>query len=190
MVFASGSGSNFQAILNAIDAGKLQAVVTGLVVSNPKAGAIQRASSKRIPVYIHDQKGFKSEVFATEHLIQNVSNFGADLIVLAGYLKKIPSKFIELYRNRILNIHPSLLPKYGGLGFYGIKVHEAVLANGEVESGCTIHLVTDEYDEGPILAQKKVAVYITDSPEDLAARVLQQEHELFPTIIQEYLYKK
>lgn len=189
VVFASGSGSNFQAILNAIDTGKLKAIVSGLVVNHANVAAIKKATDKHIPVYIYEEKAFQDNESATATLIQTVLGFGADLIVLAGYLKKIPSKFIEVFHNRILNIHPSLLPKYGGAGFYGIKVHQAVLANNEQITGCTIHIVTDEYDEGPIVAQKEVAVLNTDTPETLAARVLEQEHQLYAITIQEYLNK-
>lgn len=189
MVFASGSGSNFQSILNAIDAGKLHANVSGLVVSRTNAGAIQKANSNGIPVHMHIESEFKSELEATNSLLNKMDEFSPDVIVLAGYLRKIPIELINRYKERILNIHPSLLPAYGGKGFYGIKVHEAVLENGESVSGCTVHLVTEQYDEGPILAQTKVPVYKHDTPSSLAARVLEQEHILYPAIIQEYILK-
>lgn len=189
MVFASGSGSNFQSILNAIDAGKLHANVSGLVVSRSNAGAIQKANSRGIPVYVHTEVDFQNEQVATTVLLEKVADFNADILVLAGYLKKIPVELINRYTGRILNIHPSLLPAYGGKGFYGIKVHEAVLENGESVSGCTVHLVTENYDEGPILAQTTVPVYKHDTPSSLAARVLEQEHILYPATIQKILFQ-
>lgn len=112
-----------------------------------------------------------------------LSRFNADLIVLAGYLLKIPEQIIREYRKRIINIHPSLLPKYGGKGFYGKRVHRAVLKSGDSETGCTVHYVSEEYDEGPIIAQTRVPVRESDDPDTLAARVLEQEHKLLPAVI-------
>lgn len=116
-------------------------------------------------------------------LLDQLEKWETDLIVLAGYMIKIPTEIIDQYRDRIVNIHPSLLPKYGGKGFYGMNVHQAVLDNDESESGCTVHLVTEKYDDGPILAQHKVPVKDSDDASTLAARILEQEHQLFPKVI-------
>ncbi len=174
-VFASGSGSNFQAILDAISSGSLVATVCALVASKPGIGAIVKAEKANIPVFIGDTQ---KAIDLTE----------PDLIVLAGYLKQVPIEIIAPFEGRIVNIHPALLPKYGGHGMYGRHVHEAVLKAGETESGCTVHQVTEKYDEGPILAQSKVPVLPTDTPESLAARVLEQEHILYPSTIQQLLH--
>lgn len=174
-VFASGSGSNVQAILDAIASGSLVASVCALVASKPGIGAIARAESRGIPVFIGDAS---AAIRATS----------PDVIALAGYLKQIPSELIDAFPGRIVNIHPSLLPKFGGHGMYGRHVHTAVLAAGETESGCTVHLVTEHYDEGPILAQARVAVLPGDTPESLATRVLEQEHILYPNTLQQLLH--
>ncbi|MTI88408.1 MAG: phosphoribosylglycinamide formyltransferase [Balneolaceae bacterium] len=187
VVFASGSGSNFQSIIDAIKNGELNAQITGLVSDRDNIQAIERAQQNRIPVYISNPASFNSQDMYAINLIKKLTEWKTDLIVLAGYLKKIPSSLIEAYPKRILNIHPSLLPKYGGKGFYGIRVHQAVLDAKEKESGCTVHLVTEEFDEGPVLDQIKVPVKPKDSPKDLANRVLKQEHKLYPEVIQNYL---
>jgi phosphoribosylglycinamide formyltransferase-1 len=109
-----------------------------------------------------------------------LAHYDVDLIALAGYMKRVPSKVIERFRNRILNIHPALLPKFGGTGMYGIHVHEAVLAAGEKVSGATVHIVDEEYDHGAIVVQKTVEVSANDTPETLAAKVLKIEHEIYP----------
>lgn len=174
-VFASGSGSNFQAILDAIASGSLVASICALVASKPGIGAIVRAENHGIPVFIGDSIGA-------------IESTSPDAIALAGYLKPIPAELIHAFPGRIVNIHPALLPKFGGHGMYGRHVHEAVLAAGETESGCTVHLVTERYDEGPILAQARVPVLPDDTPESLAARVLVQEHQLYPSTLQELLH--
>ncbi len=174
-VFASGSGSNFQAILDAIASGRLQASVCALIASKQGIGAIQKAEANHIPVFINDA----DRALESTH---------PDLLVLAGYLKPIPSHIIDRFPDQILNIHPALLPKFGGKGMYGRHVHEAVIAAGESESGCTVHVVTEHYDEGPILAQARVPVLKDDTIDTLATRVLAQEHHLFPLIIQQVLH--
>lgn len=120
-------------------------------------------------------------------LIHSLEQFNADVIVLAGYLKKIPDAVIKKYKGRILNIHPSLLPKYGGKGFYGIKVHQAVVDQNEQESGCTVHLVTEVYDDGPILGQSKVSLSENETAESLAKKVLVLEHSLYPKVISDFI---
>ncbi|MBO6586956.1 MAG: phosphoribosylglycinamide formyltransferase [Gracilimonas sp.] len=187
VVFASGSGTNFQSIIDAIQRGELSARISGLITNKPGIGAIERAEKNDIPVKVINPEEPGSEQDYEEALLRQLEAWDADLIALAGYLKKIPSSVIKMYSNRILNIHPSLLPKFGGKGFYGSNVHKAVLEAGETESGCTVHIVTEEFDEGPILAQIKVPVHENDTPEDLAKRVLKEEHRLYPQTIQKHI---
>ncbi|MEO9887214.1 MAG: phosphoribosylglycinamide formyltransferase [Balneola sp.] len=187
VVFASGSGSNFQSLIDAIRDEKLDAKIAGFISNNSNAFSVQRAIENNIPVLTTSPSNFDSEDEYTQNILIHLEEWNADLLILAGFLKKIPLKIIKKYENRILNIHPSLLPKYGGKGFYGSKVHEAVIQNNETESGCTVHVVTEEYDDGPIIGQSKVEVLPSDSAEDLSKKVLEQEHKLFPEVIQKYL---
>lgn len=180
-VFGSGRGSNFQAILNAIDAGNLPGVRIALVVSNnSSAGILEIARSRGIPALHLSEKQFQDERSFVDALLATLQQYGVDFIALAGYMKMVPSKVIKVLRNRIVNIHPALLPKFGGKGMYGIHVHEAVLAAGEVVSGATVHVVNEEYDRGAIVLQRQVPVRPDDTPETLAARVLLVEHEIYP----------
>ena len=187
VVFSSGSGSNFQSIINAISTGVLDATITGLITDRENIRAIERANNNNIPYSIVSPKNFDSKNEYELKLLKIINFYHANILVLAGYLKKIPSSVIDVFRNRILNIHPSLLPKYGGKGFYGIKLHEAVIQNGELESGCTVHLVNEIYDDGPILGQIKVPINSNDTPSDLAQKILAEEHRLYPQIISEFL---
>jgi formyltetrahydrofolate-dependent phosphoribosylglycinamide formyltransferase len=189
-VFASGRGSNFQAILKAIDDGRLPARVTLLVSNNSNAGALELARSRNIPALHLNQKQFSSEQLYEEQLLDLLARHGVELIVLAGYMKRIPGSVINRFRNRILNIHPALLPMFGGAGMYGTHVHEAVLASGATISGATVHIVDEEYDKGPIVMQKTVEVLSDDTPETLAARVLSVEHEIFPKAIAAFAAKR
>ncbi len=189
-VFASGRGSNFQAILNAIDDGRLPARVALLVSNNSKAGALELARSRKIPAMHLNQKQYSSEDMYEERLLELLERHGVELIALAGYMKRIPVKVIDRYKNRILNIHPALLPAFGGAGMYGIHVHEAVLASGARTTGATVHIVDEEYDEGPIVMQKAVDVLSGDTPETLAARVLLVEHEIYPKAIAVFASKR
>jgi formyltetrahydrofolate-dependent phosphoribosylglycinamide formyltransferase len=189
VVFASGSGTNFQSIIDAIEDGKINGRICGLITNKKDIQSIERARKHDIPHVTISPSDFDNQADYIDALITRLTNWETDLIVLAGYMLKIPSAVIENYEGKIINIHPSLLPKYGGKGFYGIKVHQAVLENEEQESGCTVHIVTEEYDEGPILAQRKVPVYDTDDAEQLAERVLKQEHQLLPEVIAELANK-
>lgn len=187
VVLASGSGSNFQAIIDAVQSGKIIGEIAGLVSNKQGIGAIQRAQKHHIPVcVIADQS---RDVFA-QKLEDQLQKWNPDLIVLAGFLKKIPDNILDLYPDKIINIHPSLLPKYGGKGFYGEKVHRAVLHAGESSSGCTVHYVNEQYDAGDIIEQVKVPVYSEDSPDTLARRILKQEHILLPSVIAKLINPK
>jgi phosphoribosylglycinamide formyltransferase-1 len=185
-VFASGRGSNVEAILHAVQRGELPARVVLLISNTSSAGALELARAHNIPAVHLSPTPFSSEEAYTERMLALLSEHRVDLIALAGYLKKIPGRVIEQYRNRIVNIHPALLPKFGGPGMYGIHVHRAVLAAGETVSGATVHLVDEEYDHGAILMQKTVDVAPNDTPETLAARVLKVEHEIYPQVLRAF----
>jgi len=175
-VAVSGRGSNLDALLAALGDGSEARVV--LVLSNrADAPALDKARAEGIAtVVLHDHRGGAEWLAALE-------SHGAELLVLAGYLKLVPAPVIARYRGRILNVHPALLPAFGGPGMYGHRVHEAVLASGATESGCTVHLVDEEYDRGAILGQRRVPVLPGDTPASLAARVLVEEHRLLPAAV-------
>lgn len=184
VVLASGSGSNFQAIINSIKDGSINgATIVALIVNKSGIKAIERAEEHNIPVYtlVSDFEN---------NLGETLERLNPDLIVLAGFLKKIPSEVIKKYPDRIVNIHPSLLPKYGGKDFYGLKVHQAVIDAGDEVSGCTVHFVNEIYDAGKIIDQITVPVKPDDTPETLAKRILKQEHQLYPKVIQKLLNDK
>ena len=172
-VFASHGGSDLQAIIDGCKSGKINARVCVVISNNSSSKALQRARDENIPA-IHISE--KTTDTIDETTFKTLVHHETDIVFLAGYLKKIPLNVLSAYRNRIFNIHPSLLPKYGGVGMYGINVHKAVIAAGETTTGITIHRVTQEYDTGDILEQKIVEVKKDDTAEILAARVLEQEH--------------
>jgi phosphoribosylglycinamide formyltransferase 1 len=175
-VAVSGRGTNLEALLDALGPGAPARVV--LVLSNrADAPALDRAARRGIAtVTLRDHADGGEWLSALER-------YGADLLVLAGYLRLVPAEVIDRYRGRILNVHPALLPAFGGLGMYGRRVHEAVLASGARESGATVHLVDEVYDRGAILGQARVPVLPGDDPETLAARVLDAEHRLLPAAV-------
>lgn len=182
VVGTKGRGSNMANIIAACEAGTINAQVAGVISPLPNTPAIWRAQALRVPVKV--APGGDRHTY---HLGKALAELDPFIICLAGYMKLFPEALINQYRGRILNIHPSLLPKYGGKGMYGKKVHEAVLAAGETETGCTVHKVTANYDEGPIVAQRKVPVMPDDTPETLANRVLDAEHLLYIAAIQKTL---
>jgi phosphoribosylglycinamide formyltransferase 1 len=186
-VFGSGRGSNFEAILNAMMDQTLPDVRIALVVSNKAdAGILALARKNDIPAIHCSQLQFPDESSFARGLLDLLKAHRADTVVLAGYLKKIPGSVIEAYRHRMLNIHPALLPRFGGAGMYGLRVHEAVIAAGERESGATVHIVDEEYDHGEIVMQRRVPVLPGDTPAVLAARVLEVEHVLYPAAIRHF----
>ena len=186
-VLGSGRGSTFQAILRAIEEGRLPSTRVCLVISNNSdAGILALARSAGIPALHVSQKQFPTEEAFTDAMLLALQRHGAELIVLAGYMKRVPSRFVREYRGRILNIHPALLPKFGGQGMYGRHVHEAVIAARERESGATVHVVDDEYDHGQVVLQRTIEVAPDETPETLAAKVLEVEHALYPEAIRQY----
>lgn len=182
-IFASGGGSNAQEIINYFK-GDDKIEVALIVSNNTNAGVINRAQTEEIPFYIL-QKGELEELEFSEVLIA----LEIDFIVLAGFLKKIPADILEVYPNKIINIHPALLPKYGGKGMYGSNVHKAVVAADEKESGMTIHYVNANYDEGNIIEQHKVNLLPSDTAEVCARKVLELEHQYFAPCIEKLLSK-
>jgi len=186
-VLASGGGSNLRAILNAIQKGTIPGNITLVVSNNSTAGALEIARAHNIPAHHCSQLRYPSEEAFADALARLFDQHGVTLIALAGYMKKIPSVVIQRYRNRILNVHPALLPAYGGKGMYGIRVHQAVIASGEKVSGATVHIVDEEYDRGPIVMQKRIDVHPDDTPESLAKRVLAVEHEIYPMAIKAFV---
>ncbi len=180
-VFGSGRGSNFQAILTAIETRKLPGVRIALVVSNNSgAGILDIARRHGLPSMHLSERQFPDENAFADAVLSTLQRHGADFIALAGYMRRVPQRVIAAYRHRIVNIHPALLPKFGGKGMYGIHVHEAVLAAGETVTGASVHIVDEEYDHGAVVLQRQVPVMPGDTPETLAARVLEVEHQIYP----------
>ena len=175
-VFASGGGSNFQALIDRREGGDLQVELALLIGNNSTAFAFERARKYGIPV-LHLAPGrFPDEAAYSGHLLSVLHEHSIDFIALAGYMKKIPPQVVAAYTNRIVNIHPALLPAFGGTGLYGEKVHQAVLDSGAKVSGITIHFVDNDYDHGPIIYQATVPVLDDDDAHSLAKRVLGVEH--------------
>ena len=185
-VFASGRGSNFKAIHDQIEAGEIPGNVVCIISDKPTPAVFDKAEQNDIPTHYICMKQFKEETEYTDFLLNILKKYDTDLIVLAGYLKLIPSRVVNKYKHAIINIHPALLPKFGGKGYYGNKVHEAVLEAGEKESGATVHFVDEIYDNGAIIKQEKVEVKPDDTPPDLADRVLKIEHKIFPEVVKAF----
>ncbi|MCD8083749.1 MAG: phosphoribosylglycinamide formyltransferase [Clostridiales bacterium] len=174
-VMVSGGGTNLQAILDAIDAGTITNAKVEVVISNnPGAYALERAKKHGIQALCLSPKEFPSRDAFNEAFVETVDSYGLDLIVLAGFLVKIPDALVEKYERRIINIHPSLIPSFCGVGFYGLRVHEAALARGVKVTGATVHFVDGGMDTGPIILQKAVEVLDGDTPELLQRRVMEQ----------------
>lgn len=181
-VFASGGGTNAEAIFKYFkDHPSIEVVM--LLSNNPKAYALQRAENYQIRNVVFNREEFLEGTVIREHL----ESAGVTHIVLAGFLWLIPDYLIQAFPDKIINIHPALLPKYGGKGMYGAKVHEAVKAAKDMETGITIHLVNTRYDEGRILFQKKCSITGNDSPEHIAGCVHKLEHEHYPRVIEEWV---
>lgn len=182
-VFVSGGGSNFKAIHAAVLNGSILGDVVVLVTNKRDCGGAAYAKENGIPVVLFPRTKEEPEGVSPNDLITALRKFKVDFILLAGYLKLIPVELVRDYPKRILNIHPSLLPAFGGKGYYGLKVHKAVIASGARYSGPTIHFVDEQYDTGRILAQRVVPVCAFDTAEELAARVLHEEHRLYVDVV-------
>ena len=181
VIFASGSGTNAENIIQHFKCNNIGEVVS-VFTNNPKAYVIERAKKFQIPTVI-----FSKEELIDSKVLQKINTFQPDLIVLAGFLLKFPKNIVESYPNEIINIHPALLPKYGGKGMYGMNVHKAIVENKEKETGITIHYVNENYDEGNIIFKKKVTVLVTDTPEVVAEKIHELEQKYFPSVIEDLL---
>ncbi|MGB9701466.1 MAG: phosphoribosylglycinamide formyltransferase [Candidatus Kapaibacteriota bacterium] len=178
-VFASHEGTNMQSIIDAIVSGELAAEVVCVISNNSNAGALVRASKAGIKTYHISSQTHPNEIDFINAILNVLESNKVDLIILAGYMKIMPKEIIKKYQNKILNIHPALLPKFGGKGMYGMNVHKAVIESGETKSGVTVHLVDEFYDNGRILHQVEVPVLPDDTPETLQKRVLAVEHKVY-----------
>lgn len=185
-ILVSGGGTNLQAVLDAIDCGTINNAEVKVVISNNRnAYALERAGNHGIEAYCISPADFKEREEFYEALLSKIDQYCLDLIVLAGYLVAIPAAMIKKYRNRIINVHPSLIPSFCGKGYYGLKVHEAALARGVKVTGATVHYVDEGMDTGPILLQKAVEVREGDTPEALQRRVMEEaEWQILPQAIQ------
>jgi phosphoribosylglycinamide formyltransferase 1 len=181
-IFASGSGTNAQRIIEYFK-GHPEISVSIVLSNKPDASVLQRAKSLSVESMVFSRKEF----YETNLVLQKLYDINIDFIILAGFLWLIPEIVLDAYNGKIINIHPALLPKYGGKGMYGMRVHEAVLQSGDKESGITIHYVNEKYDDGQILFQAKCAVDLNDTPESLAARIHELEYTYFPKVIESVL---
>lgn len=181
VVLISGGGTTLRNLLAKIDAGELDIDITGVVSSTPKAGGLTIAAEAGIPTEVFETKSFDGVAPFSEAVFDACRRFGAELVVMGGFLKlvKIPADF----EGRVVNIHPALIPAFCGHGFYGRRVHQAVLDYGAKISGCTVHFVDDHYDHGPIILQRVVPVEEDDTPETLAKRVFTAECEAYPAAL-------
>ena len=182
-VLASHGGSNLQALIDGCASGQIDGEVVLVVSNNKKAFALERARNHHIDTLILTDAAYPAPNEYAGELLSQLASRKVNLICLAGYMKMIPQPVIEEYRDRIINIHPALLPKHGGKGMYGIHVHESVIAARESETGVTIHLVNEHYDDGRIIAQESIAVHPDDTPQSLQERVLELEHQLYPDTV-------
>ncbi len=182
VVLASGGGTDFQSIIDAVESGDIDGNISLLITNNPDAYCLMRARKHDIPYKIIDHRG-KSRKEHEKELVEEIGLKDPDLIVLAGYMRILTDDFVDRYYGRMINIHPALLPLFGGPGFYGEHVHKAVLDSGMKVSGCSVHFVTNEVDMGPIIAQRCVSVFHDDTVESLSQRVLAEEHKLLPAVI-------
>jgi phosphoribosylglycinamide formyltransferase-1 len=181
-IFVSGNGTNLQRIAEYFADNK-DVEIANVVCNNPKAYSIERAKKLGIPLHMITREDFKSEAFVKE-----LQDLGIDLIVLAGFLWKLPENLVKAFPKKIVNIHPALLPKYGGKGFYGEHVHEAVVAAKEAQSGITVHYVNELYDSGEIILQARVSLDENETPDSLAAKIHQLEQAYFPVAIEQVLF--
>lgn len=184
-VLVSGGGTNLQAIMDAMESGRIKnAAISAVISNNAGAYALTRAKNAQIAALCVSPKDYETREQFYQALMETIDRFEADLIVLAGYLVVIPQRMIEKYRNRIINVHPSLIPSFCGTGYYGLKVHEGVLARGVKVTGATVHFVDEGTDTGPIILQKAVEVEEDDTPQTLQKRVMEQaEWKILPQAI-------
>ena len=184
-IFASGTGSNARKIVEYFQ--DSDQITVSLIISNKStAPVLQMAANYEIPTLVLNRKEF----YETTNILKKIHAYNVDYLILAGFLWLIPQYLVQSFKNQIVNIHPALLPKYGGAGMYGMNVHKAVKEAGEKESGMTIHFVNEKYDEGAIIFQAKCLLEEKDTPEDIARKVLNLEHEYFPKTIESIILGK
>lgn len=188
-VLASGDGSNFEALVEATRTGALQAKIAGLI-TNRKAPALDRAQRLGIPNRCLTPKHYKNREEWDRAMLQTLQEWRVDWVVLAGFLTLIGPSVLRSYVRRMVNVHPALLPKFGGPGMYGLRVHAAVLANGERESGLTIHWVSEEYDQGEVIAQVRAPVLPNDTADSLAERIKSLEHVHYPRVLNDLIHRR
>ena len=181
-VFASGGGTDFQSVIDANEREKF-CEIEYLVASKPQIGAIERAKKHGIKTLEYDKSAFASKDEFYDYVADILKKDGVEYIVLAGWLLVVPPAFIKRFENAIINIHPSLIPAFCGMGYYGLKVHEAAIAYGVKLSGATVHFVSSEVDGGAIIMQRAVEVRCDDTPESLQSRILKVEHEMLPLCV-------
>ena len=188
VVFASGGGSNFQSIYRNTLSGDIEDTTISLLISNnPKSGSILFAKEKNIDTFILNTNRYPNNDEYNKALIEKLNEVNPELIVLAGYMKLIPSDITSIYEKKIINIHPGKLPDFGGKGFYGMNVHRAVIDRGVENTAVTIHYVNEEYDKGMIIHEETITIKKDDTAESLAKRVLSVEHEIYPKVINKLL---
>lgn len=185
-VLISGGGSNLQSVIDSIENGFLNCKIEAVVSDNIKAGGIERARLKGIKTIVFDKRELKGSL--SDKILEAIGE--VDLIVLAGFLSILKGEIIKRYKDRIINIHPSLIPSFCGNGMYGIKVHEKAIGSGVKFTGCTVHFVDDGTDTGPIILQRVVPVMSFDTPKTLQSRVLEEEHKILPLAIKHIINNK
>ena len=182
-VFVSGGGTDMQSIINAVKRNRIKGEIVAVIASKPGIYALKRAEKHKIPSYVFERKNYVSPEKMYEEISLVLEEKNTDLIVLAGYLGILTENIVDKYRGKIINVHPSLIPKYCGKGYYGLNVHRAVLSAGEKVTGVTVHYVDEGTDTGEIISQKVVPVKKHDTAESLQARVLEEEHKILPETV-------
>lgn len=182
-IFASGSGSDMQSVIDGVKSGQINGVVKLIITNKNGIFAIERAQKENIPCKTFTLKEYGDHESRDKAILAELKANNIDLIVLAGYLSIVTPVLVNEYERKIINIHPSLIPKHCGVGYYGIKVHESVIASGDTESGATVHFVDTGADTGEIIEQVRVEVLAGDTPESLQKRILEKEHILLPSVV-------
>ncbi|HSA07219.1 MAG TPA: phosphoribosylglycinamide formyltransferase [Candidatus Gastranaerophilales bacterium] len=187
-VLVSGSGTNLESLINAVNSGIIKDGQISLVISNKEtAYALKRAENAGIPSFIIKRSSFDSNEDFDKYLLEKLIENKIEIVLLAGYMRILTKPLLDAYKDKILNIHPSLLPDFGGAGMYGIKAHEAVIKAGVTISGCSVHVVNEHIDGGPVIAQSRIKVMPEDTPQSLAKKVLIEEHKLYPATVQNFI---
>lgn len=185
-IFVSGTGTNFMEIYRHICNGSINGIIGVVISENPNSKAISFAKKNKIKINVINKKIIEDRDIYGDYLLNILESEKIDLVVLAGYLKMIPQSVIMNYKNKIINVHPSLLPSFGGKGFYGMKVHKAVIDSKVAFTGASVHFVDEFYDNGPVIMQEKVRVSVSDNPDSISKKVLAIEHKILPYIVKKF----